>query len=147
MEPLGVGARDLSECLVLQLRAGKRCEAQMIAILISKSHLELLARRDAKKLMAATGLVLLLDGVQDRREDYLARIDEQVLGNDELQQMVHGLERRYDAYMAGRDPEDGSYDEGGFNERDLPSADELAAELERYLASRPSGDEDKPGRG
>lgn len=101
----------------------------------------------AEKLMAATGLVILLDEVQERREDYITRVDDQVLGNDELQQMVQGLERRYDAYMAGRDPEDGSYDEGGFNERDLPSADELAAELERYLASRPSGDEDKPGRG
>jgi hypothetical protein len=101
----------------------------------------------AERLMAATGLVLMLDEVRGRREDYLARVNEQVIGNDELQQMVHNLERRYDAYMAGRDPEDGSYDEGGFNERDLPSADELAAELERYLASRPSGDDDKPGRG
>ncbi len=55
LDPLGVGARDLSECLVLQLRAGPRCEAQMIAVLICKSHLELLARRDAKKLMALTG--------------------------------------------------------------------------------------------
>lgn len=55
LEPLGVGARDLAECLVLQLRAGPRCEAQMIAILICKHHLDLLARRDAKKLMAATG--------------------------------------------------------------------------------------------
>ncbi|HKX94777.1 MAG TPA: RNA polymerase factor sigma-54, partial [Methylibium sp.] len=55
LEPAGVGARDLSECLVLQLRGGPRCEAQMIAILICKNHLELLARRDAKKLMAATG--------------------------------------------------------------------------------------------
>jgi len=100
----------------------------------------------AQRLMAATGLVLVLDAVQERREDYLARVDEQVLGNDELQQMVQNLERRYDAYMAGRNPDDDSYDEGGFSERDLPSADELAAELERYLASRPS-DEDKPGRG
>ncbi len=55
MEPLGVGALDLSECLTLQLRAMERCEAQMIAILICKQHLELLARRDMKKLMAATG--------------------------------------------------------------------------------------------
>ena len=101
----------------------------------------------AERLMAATGLVLVLDDVQERREDYIARVDEQVIGNDELQQMVHTLERRYDAYMAGRNPDDESDDEGGFSERDLPSADELAAELERYLASRPSGDEDKPGRG
>ncbi|WP_102192232.1 PAC2 family protein [Microbacterium aurantiacum] len=100
----------------------------------------------AERLMAATGLVLVMDDVQERREDYLARVDEQVLGNDELQQMVHTLERRYDAYMAGRNPDDDSYDDGGFSERDLPSADELAAELERYLATRPFGDEDKPGR-
>lgn len=55
MEPTGVGARDLGECLILQLRAQERCEAQMIAIMICKQHLELLARRDLKKLMAATG--------------------------------------------------------------------------------------------
>jgi RNA polymerase sigma-54 factor len=55
MEPTGVGARDLGECLILQLRALERCEAQMIAIMVCKQHLELLARRDLKKLMAATG--------------------------------------------------------------------------------------------
>jgi RNA polymerase sigma-54 factor len=55
MEPLGVGARNLGECLTLQLRALPRSEAQMIAIMICKQHLELLARRDLKKLMAATG--------------------------------------------------------------------------------------------
>lgn len=55
MEPLGVGARDLGECLVLQLRALPRSEAQAVAIIICKQHLELLARRDMKKLVAATG--------------------------------------------------------------------------------------------
>ena len=55
MEPSGVGARNLSECLTLQLRNLPRSEAQMIAIMICKQHLELLARRDMKKLMAATG--------------------------------------------------------------------------------------------
>ncbi len=55
MEPIGVGARNLAECLCLQLRTQARCEAQMVAVLICKDHLELLARRDMKRLMAATG--------------------------------------------------------------------------------------------
>jgi RNA polymerase sigma-54 factor len=55
MEPTGVGARSLSECLILQLRLMARSEAQMIAIIVCKQHLDLLARRDLKKLMAATG--------------------------------------------------------------------------------------------
>jgi RNA polymerase sigma-54 factor len=55
LEPLGVGARDLPECLTLQLRAMPRCEAQAIAIIVCKQHLDLLARRDLKKLLAVTG--------------------------------------------------------------------------------------------
>ncbi len=55
LEPTGVGARDLGECLTLQLRAQPRSQAQAIAILICRQHLELLARRDTKKLAAATG--------------------------------------------------------------------------------------------
>jgi RNA polymerase sigma-54 factor len=55
MEPTGVGARDLAECLTLQLRLQPRSEAQMVAIIVCKSHLELLARRDLKKLCAVTG--------------------------------------------------------------------------------------------
>ncbi len=55
MEPTGVGASDLAECLTLQLRALPRSEVQAVAIIVCKGHLELLARRDMKKLMAATG--------------------------------------------------------------------------------------------
>lgn len=55
MEPTGVGARDLAECLTLQLRTLPRSEAQAIAIIVCKHHLDLLARRDLKKLMAVTG--------------------------------------------------------------------------------------------
>jgi RNA polymerase sigma-54 factor len=55
MEPTGVGARDLADCLTLQLRARPRGEAQAIAIIVCKHHLPLLARRDLKKLMAVTG--------------------------------------------------------------------------------------------
>ena len=94
----------------------------------------------ADKVMIGTGLVLRLDEVQDRREEFLARVSEQVTGSEELTQMLQTLEARYDAYMAGRDDEG---EDAGFDERDLPSADELAAELERYLATRRPGDDDK----
>ncbi len=55
LEPLGVGARDLPDCLTLQLDALPHSKAQTVAIIICKQHLDLLARRDLKKLMAATG--------------------------------------------------------------------------------------------
>jgi RNA polymerase sigma-54 factor len=55
LEPTGVGARSLSECLVLQLKAMPRSAARKVAIAIAEQHLELLARRDIRKLVAATG--------------------------------------------------------------------------------------------
>jgi RNA polymerase sigma-54 factor len=55
LEPLGVGARSLGECLCLQLRQIEPCEAQPVAIVVCEKYLELLARRDMKKLVAATG--------------------------------------------------------------------------------------------
>ena len=55
LEPLGVGARSLSECLALQLRATPRCPARQLALRISTDYLELLARRDMRKLTALTG--------------------------------------------------------------------------------------------
>ncbi len=89
-------------------------------------------------LSAATGLVFSGDDLRDDNREYLDRVTEQVESSDELQQMLHGLEERYDAYMAGSTLAAPIIHSG-----DLPSADELAAELERFLANRPSGDDDK----
>lgn len=100
----------------------------------------------AERLMGSTGLVLSLDDVEAERDEYIRKVDEQVLGNDELRQMLQTLETRYDGYMAGHSLEDAERFASGFSERDLPSADELAAELERYLATRPPGEDDKHGR-
>ena len=56
--------------------------------------------------------------------------------------MIGTLEQRYDSYMAEW-REGGAQDpDGDLDEAELPSADELAAEFERYLASRPRGDDD-----
>jgi RNA polymerase sigma-54 factor len=55
LEPTGVGARSLGECLALQIRTTPRCAARQIALRICDHYLELLARRDMKRLTALTG--------------------------------------------------------------------------------------------
>jgi RNA polymerase sigma-54 factor len=55
LDPVGVGARNLPECLTLQLRAMVPNPERDLALLIVDRYLDLLAKRDTKKLMAATG--------------------------------------------------------------------------------------------
>ena len=61
LEPVGVGARDLGECLAIQLKAlatpGETAELQQtrrVALAVCKQPMELLARRDFKRLATLT---------------------------------------------------------------------------------------------
>ncbi|MDH0363726.1 RNA polymerase factor sigma-54 [Comamonas aquatica] len=60
LEPVGVGARDLAECLRLQLlhlhREDPQDEMLEVALQVCAQPLEMLARRDVRKLMQACGL-------------------------------------------------------------------------------------------
>ncbi|MFN9450903.1 MAG: RNA polymerase factor sigma-54 [Rubrivivax sp.] len=53
LDPPGVGAASLSECLSIQLRQCPPSRACELALGMAAHHLELLARRDAKRLCAA----------------------------------------------------------------------------------------------
>ena len=60
LEPTGVGARDLGECLRLQLQAvpadtEERAELRACALAICKQPLEMLAKRDVKRLAVVVG--------------------------------------------------------------------------------------------
>ncbi|MFT4214068.1 MAG: PAC2 family protein [Microbacterium sp.] len=88
----------------------------------------------------ATGLVFHGDAVREENREYLSKVEDQVEGNAELTSMLHALEERYDAYMAGS-----TLGQPIIHTGDLPSADELAAELERFLADRRT-DDDRRGR-
>ena len=61
LDPLGVGARDLGECLAIQLRAGadeddseSEDQVRKVALAICKQPMELLAKRDFKRLSVLT---------------------------------------------------------------------------------------------
>ncbi len=55
MEPAGVGARNLAECLGLQLLDCKDCDETRAAMAICKQPIELLAKRDIKRLSQLCG--------------------------------------------------------------------------------------------
>ncbi len=56
LDPPGVGASSLSECLMLQLNSRPRCVARKVALRICELYLELLAKRDMKRLTALLGV-------------------------------------------------------------------------------------------
>jgi RNA polymerase sigma-54 factor len=56
MEPAGVGARDLGECLRLQIEEMRNSPEARAALAICKQPLELMAKRDVKRLCALCGI-------------------------------------------------------------------------------------------
>ncbi|MDM7457701.1 MAG: RNA polymerase factor sigma-54 [Tepidimonas sp.] len=56
MEPAGVGARDLAECLRLQLREQPNTPEARAALALCEQPMEWIARRDMRRLAQATGL-------------------------------------------------------------------------------------------
>jgi proteasome assembly chaperone (PAC2) family protein len=82
----------------------------------------------------AAGLYLPTEGLSKAAERAEAEIAEQVEGSEEVRQVVQALEQQYDTVSTGRGERSGLGLSGA-----LPSADELAAEVERFLAGH--GDE------
>ncbi len=83
-----------------------------------------------RQLAAATGLVLPVAALDEAATQTRTAIDEQVGQSTEVQAVVTALEEQYDSFVAGQER---SLLAG---ESRLPSADELGAELERFLADQ-----------
>ena len=87
---------------------------------------------------AATGLIFPTDRLREEGREFVAKIDGQVETNQELAKLVGTLEERHDNYMLDNPLRSPLTDVDG----ELPSADDIAAELENFLALRRSGDDD-----
>jgi hypothetical protein len=89
-----------------------------------------------ESISAATGLIFPTDQLREENRTFLAKVEDQVEGNQELQRLVGTLEARHDSYMEDNPLPSPLMDESG----EIPSADTIAAELEKFLASRHDDD-------
>lgn len=85
---------------------------------------------------ARSGLRLPLGKLDDAAAANREAIDREVAQSDEVSNLVRALEEQYDAYARGADRSLLAADES-----ELPSADELGAELEKFLADRSRGED------
>jgi predicted ATP-grasp superfamily ATP-dependent carboligase len=77
----------------------------------------------------ATGLALVSEDLGAAAARMRTAVDTEVAGSEDLRTMISGLEQQYDSYVAGRGRSLMATESGP-----LPTADELGAELERFLA-------------
>jgi hypothetical protein len=86
-----------------------------------------------REAMARTGLRFTLDELDEAAAHTRLAIDEQIAQNDEVKAIVRALETQYETFERGQGRSLLAGDET------LPSADELGAELERFLAEQARG--------
>jgi hypothetical protein len=89
-------------------------------------------------LSRTTGLLLSTDDLRESATAVRLEVDRQIAENSDAVELVESLEAQYDAFMRGRTGGDSLLAQTG----PLPTAEELGAELERFLAnqSNPPGD-------
>ncbi|MHB1172206.1 MAG: proteasome assembly chaperone family protein [Lacisediminihabitans sp.] len=93
-----------------------------------------------ESISAATGLIFPTDSLREEGREFLSKINGQAETNQELGRLVGTLEERHDSYMEGNPLRSPLTDGDGV----LPTADEIAAELENFLAIRRNGEDDRP---
>lgn len=85
-----------------------------------------------ESISAATGLIFPTDELRQENREFVTKVDDQVGANPELQRLVGTLEERHDSYMQDNPLPSPLVDQSG----ELPTADTIAAELERFLSER-----------
>lgn len=80
----------------------------------------------------ATGLIFPTSGLRERDREFRAEFDASLADNEEAQRLIGVLETQHDGFLKGTPQENTFADADG----ELPSADSIAAELERYLKTR-----------
>jgi predicted ATP-grasp superfamily ATP-dependent carboligase len=122
---------------LLEYRLGQRgADALGFAVhvphYLAQSEYPAAAERLLTAVSKATGLLLPTEGLRTAAEAARAEIDSQIAQADEAAAVVRALEQQYDAFVRGQESSNLLADQSG----PLPTAEELGAELERFLAEQ-----------
>jgi len=123
-----------SAAALLELRLGEAGHAGLGFVVQVPHYLAETSYPDAAavlldRLTAHVGLTIPRSELLSAAEEAREAIAEQVAGSTEIAQVVEALEQQYDAYVGGQQRRSLLAAPGSA----LPSADELAAEVERFL--------------
>jgi len=128
-----------SAAALLELRLGEAGHAALGFVVQVPHYLADMAYPDAAAVLLdalaqQTGLVVPRSELLSAAEQTREAIAEQVAGSEEVSRVVTALEQQYDAYAGGRERRSllATDDDA------LPSADELGAEVERFLRAESS---------
>jgi predicted ATP-grasp superfamily ATP-dependent carboligase len=99
---------------------------------LAQSEYPAAAERLLTAVSKATGLLLPTEDLRQAAEAARIEIDQQIAQADEAASVVRSLEQQYDAFIRGQEGTNLLADDTG----PLPTADELGAELERFLAEQ-----------
>ncbi len=104
---------------------------------LAQSEYPAAAEKLLTEVSRATGLLLPTEDLRHAAEAARAEIDQQIAQADEAASVVRSLEAQYDAFVRGQQANSLLADAAG----PLPTADELGAELERFLAEQTRPDQ------
>lgn len=129
-------ALHLIEYRLLQLGLPVSGFVLLIPHYLADTEYPLAAVSALESVSAATGLIFPTDRLREEGREFLAKIDSQLENNQELAKLVGTLEERHDSYMLDNPLRSPLTDIDG----ELPTADEIAAELQNFLATRRNDD-------
>lgn len=99
---------------------------------LAQSEYPAAAERLLTAVSSSTGLLLPIEDLRAAAEVTRTEIDQQIAQAEEAATVVRSLEQQYDAFVRGQRETNLLADQTG----PLPTADELGAELERFLAEQ-----------
>jgi hypothetical protein len=98
------------------------------------------------KISAATGLDLPSDALREAADRTNEEIDRQVSESSEVAELVTALERQYDTLAEASAGATGDGEDGLLDGERMPTADEIAAQFEQFLAEQQGRGDPPPDR-